>query len=215
MSAIQQVMLAYGSAVGGDPLFASVDSLLHFEGANGSTTFNDVKGKTWTVTSPAQISTAQAYFGSASGRFTAGSKISAAFPNSVSDFTVEAFVRPDIVSAGYRAIWFNAGGTGIGLYQKANTFIWYEAGDRCVSATISANTWYYVAVVRVSSVVSLYVNAVASGTTYTSTTPPATTQYVGSNAANTEDFIGYIDDLRVTIAARTISSTPTASFPDF
>jgi hypothetical protein len=210
--------LLYAANAGpSDPLFASVDTLLHFEGANGSTTFTDVKGKTWTVSGSAQISTAQQYFGTSSGRFAgSGAKISAALGSMSGDFAIEAFVRADIVSAGYRAIWWNAGGTGVGLYQKANTFLWYEGGDRCVSSAISANTWYYVAVVRVSTTVTLYVNAVASGSTYSpSTVPMAATQYVGSNAASTEDFVGYIDEMRVTLAARTISSTPVASFPDF
>lgn len=44
-------------------------SLLHFEGADASTTFTDETGKTWTRAGDAQIDTAQKKFGSASGLF--------------------------------------------------------------------------------------------------------------------------------------------------
>jgi len=198
-----------------DPFFGSVDSLLHFGGLNGSTTFTDEKPKTWTRTGAPVISTTESKFGGSSGRFPSGGKISAALgPIGTGDFTVEAFVRPDGIGAGYRAIWFNTAGSGVGLYQKANTFIWYEGGDRCVSAAISAATWYYVAIRRASGTLSLYLDAVASGTTHASTVNLATTQYVGSNAATTEDFVGYIDEFRVTSLARTISTVPTAPFPN-
>lgn len=44
-------------------------ALLHFDGADASTTFTDESGKSWTAASNAQIDTAQSVFGGASGLF--------------------------------------------------------------------------------------------------------------------------------------------------
>ena len=62
-------MLAHRVMMGvasGDPYFANVVALLHFDGADGSTTFTDVKGHTFTAAGNAQIDTAQSLFGGAS-----------------------------------------------------------------------------------------------------------------------------------------------------
>ena len=44
-------------------------ALLHMDGADGSTTFIDESGKTWTRAGNAQIDTSQYKFGGASGLF--------------------------------------------------------------------------------------------------------------------------------------------------
>jgi hypothetical protein len=44
-------------------------ALLHMNGSDGSTTFTDESGKTWTAVSSAQIDTAQSVFGGASALF--------------------------------------------------------------------------------------------------------------------------------------------------
>lgn len=60
VSAIQQLLSSYGGSVT-DPYFSSVVSLLNFPGADGSTTFTDVKGKVWTANGDAQIDTSLGY----------------------------------------------------------------------------------------------------------------------------------------------------------
>ena len=71
-------------------------SLLHFEGANASTTFTDEVGKIWTRWF-CKISTAQAQFGNSSGLFGGGDQISTPespdlmFGNG--DWTVDFWVR--------------------------------------------------------------------------------------------------------------------------
>ncbi|MGE3298622.1 MAG: phage tail protein, partial [Porticoccaceae bacterium] len=54
---------------GEDPYWNNVVALLHMDGTNGSTTFTDQKGHTFTATGNAQISTAQSKFGGASALF--------------------------------------------------------------------------------------------------------------------------------------------------
>ncbi|MGE3429317.1 MAG: phage tail protein, partial [Hyphomicrobiaceae bacterium] len=54
---------------GEDEYWNNVIALLHMDGTNGSTTFTDQKGHTFTATGNAQISTAQSKFGGASALF--------------------------------------------------------------------------------------------------------------------------------------------------
>jgi len=58
-----------GGAAGGDPEWANVLSLVHFNGADASTSFPDEKPNTWTANGNVQVDTAQSVFGGASGLF--------------------------------------------------------------------------------------------------------------------------------------------------
>ena len=64
-----------GGAPGTDPYWANVSALLHFEGANNSTTFTDQKGRTWTPSGGAKIITTASMIGSSAGSFGGGSDI--------------------------------------------------------------------------------------------------------------------------------------------
>lgn len=91
-------------AGGGDPYWANVVSLLHMDGANGSTTFTDQKGKTWTPNGNVQISTAQSVFGGSSAAFDGvNDSLSIAshadFGFGTGDWTVECFVRQTTTAA--------------------------------------------------------------------------------------------------------------------
>jgi len=82
------------------------------------------------------------------------------------------------------------------------------------ASTISASNWYYIALVRSSAGTKLYINGSQSGSTATDTTNYSSANlWVGANAGGAAAFYtGYLQDLRVTKAARTIT-TPTAAFP--
>jgi hypothetical protein len=70
MGAGQQMLMAGGGLSGpSDSLFANVAALLHFDGADTSTSFTDSTGKVWTAHGDAQISTAESAYGGASGLF--------------------------------------------------------------------------------------------------------------------------------------------------
>jgi hypothetical protein len=86
------------------------------------------------------------------------------------------------------------------------------------SGVLAINTWYYFAVVRSGTAVGnvkLYLNGTL---TYTSTVAITTdfnqtnTGYVGASRVGATLFPGYIDELRISRVARTIS-LPTAAFP--
>lgn len=93
------------TAAGGvpDPDFASVELLLHGNGANGGTTFTDssAAARTFTFSGNAQTSTTQVKFGSASLKFDGtGDYIQTPYDTTDfkwwdSDFTIEAWVYPE------------------------------------------------------------------------------------------------------------------------
>jgi hypothetical protein len=86
-------------------------------------------------------------------------------------------------------------------------------------ATLAANTWYYFAFVRSGTAtgnIKLYINGtleVSSATAITTDFNQTDALYIGSNRTGTTPaFDGYLDDIRITKAARTVTTTPTAAF---
>src|SRR5690348_5308082 len=100
----------FSSSGGGpttDPLFASVFSLAHMQGTNGSTSFPDqIAGRVWTPTG-ASITTAQSpYSGGSSGSFgTAGYLTTGTLAdwtflhNDTTDWTVDLWVYVNALGA--------------------------------------------------------------------------------------------------------------------
>ncbi len=96
---------------------ADVFSLLHFDGANGSTTFTDAAGNvTWARSGNAQIKTDQSVFGGASGYFDGNgdyltSSASATLKNLLTQsFTISGWVRPVSGRAAHRLFCTGGGG---------------------------------------------------------------------------------------------------------
>lgn len=218
----------------GDPYFSSVASLLHFEGSNGSTTFTDVKGKTWTASGNAQISTAKAQFGTASGAFDGtGDFVTgpshADFGFGTGDWTIEFWMNRN-PAGGDQCIFDNrnASNAGVAIYAgvsaSSDTVCVANNSGVIISNILSptAGTWYHIAVVRDSGVLRAYANGVRSGSaqptdtrTYASTPVPV----LGTNYLNSQGFNGYLDDLRITkgvcrYPSGTTFSVPAAAFPD-
>lgn len=219
-----------GVAPGGDPYWSNVVSLLHFDGANGSTTFTDAAGKTaWTGNGGAALSTAQSKFGGSalllngsSGYLTAATP--AAINLSTGDLTIEAWVYLKTVASVQTllATWttssavqcrslFNSTATLELAYSNSNV---HTAGG-----VITANVWRHTAFVRKGSSVYLFVDGVLVGSG--TLAPPASGSTgraeIGRNWENNAWFLnGYIDEFRVTqgVARYTENFTPpTAAFP--
>jgi len=86
-----------GTGVYGDPYFSNVVLLMHMDGANGSTTFADVKGHSATATGGAAVSTSVKKIGT--GALSLGKSDTIALGTSTDfdlsdDFTIEAWVYP-------------------------------------------------------------------------------------------------------------------------
>ena len=215
------------TVTGGDPYYSAVSLLLPMDGTNGSTTFTDSGPNAIAVTAVGntQISTTQSKYGGASGYFDgsgdyldmSGTGIATAF--GTGDFTIEFWYYPLSVSVQQNLV-DKIGSASNAIYlSSAGVLKYYVAGDRITGATLSANTWYHIALVRYSGVTKLYVNGVQSGASYTDTNNYALntgSPRIGAAFNNTVSVNGYIDDLRITKYARYTSAftPPTSAHPN-
>lgn len=199
-------------ASNGDPYWASVSALLHFDGADGSTTFTCQTGKTWSAGGNAQIDTTQSRFGGASGLFDgSGDYITttshADFGFGSGDYTVETWVRP--VGSGSDQTLFDCRGgasVGIGIYSSivsgGSGGKWGFANNLAVAAlgsVLAAEAWVHLAVCREGTTVRGYKSGLQEFTytdsrVYASSAPVS----IGSSSVGGQPFSGWLDDLRVT-----------------
>jgi concanavalin A-like lectin/glucanase superfamily protein len=152
-----------------------------FNGANGSTTFTDLKGKSISVFGAAQISTAQSTSGGSSGLFNGTSSYAQALDSVDFDFGTGAFkidfyfylnslsgnqcFIAKYATSSERYLVYLESTTGKITFKRQNT----GGADRItpVQSTTSPviNTWYRVTVDRVGDTIRLVVNNVIEGTT--------------------------------------------------
>jgi hypothetical protein len=231
VSATQQVLLARGVSAGADPYFANVVSLIHFDGANGSTTFTDqIAGRTWTRTGTSiAISTAQSKFGGSSLSSVSASEYltsdtpASDFTFGTADFTIEFWHR---TPASFPSFWFpldfRTSGAGVQpcfLYNGA--WQYYTAGAvRITGSAASVNTWYHLAISRVSGTTRLFIDGVQQGSSYSDSNNYVQSRAVINTNGNGPGSFGaaaYYDELRITKGVgryTTNFSPPTAAFPN-
>lgn len=211
---------------GGDVYWSNVSLLLHMDGSNGSTTFTDSSSNalSMTVSGSTAISTTQVKYGSASGGFTAAGKLTAP-SNSVlsmnADFTVEFWVYrtgttgsfDSVVSAASESNFLiRAGG--------ANPAVLVGGGNNIANTlSFTQDTWHHIAVVRNSGTYKVFKDGTDITTsTYTdSSTRDFSGLIIGESSESGRNFVGYIDDFRITkgVARYTANFTPPiAAFPD-
>lgn len=214
------------------PVTAVANTSLLCNFTNAGIFDNAVKNDLLTV-GTSQISTAQKKYGTGSMLFNVSTDYCRTFcpPKThqfgTGDFTIECWAYCTNLAGG------NAGTMEIIDFRSAtsvevmptliiagSTFIYFTNGiTRCQSGTISANTWYHVAVVRYSGNTELYVNGTNVGVTYADTNNYLDgTPTIGNYLPNpVYGFAGYIDDVRITkgIARYTANfTTPTQAFPN-
>lgn len=196
--------------------------LLHFDGANGSTTFVDEYGHTITPVGNAQISTAQSKFGGSSALFD-GTGDSLTLPTTSDltlgsgDYTVEAFVYPTI-GTGLRTV-LSLGdydsGTGCLWYLNALRMYLYANGQLTSTATLTLNAWSHVAWARAGSTVKAFINGVEVAS-WTNSTNISGTNYraIGYDPQySASSWQGHIEEFRLTkgLARYTANFTPPAA----
>jgi hypothetical protein len=216
---------------GGDSYFANVASLLHFDGADGSTTFTDVTGKTWTAFNQTQIDTAQSKFGGASGLFD-GSADYIATPNHADfdltnqDFTIEGWVR-FVSLAGVQQVFSRwlGGQNQIGFWAGAGFGVYISTtGSNSILALPytsfpAINTWYHYAVCRSGADLKLFINGTQAGSTYNIGTSAlhSSTNALSIGADALGNLNGHHDDFRWTTGTGRYTSAftpPTEAHPD-
>lgn len=214
------------SGGGGDPLWASVTSLLHFDGADGSTSFPDSAGRTWARTGAVEVDTAFSKFGGASGLFGGGRLdcSDAEISIGTGDFTLECFLRgTQFGTASGGTLLDNRAGTvttNLVVFQpnSSSSLVFFANGaTRVTTSAMANNVFYHFAICRASGVTRVFLNGVQQGSNYTdSNNYTFSILRLGQNLAGSSPLIGHIDEFRLTKAARYTANftPPTAAFPD-
>jgi hypothetical protein len=218
-----------------DPYFANVGLLLPLDGADGATSFVDVKGNSLSRTGAAALSTAQAKFGGSSlalltsdSKLVLGSTANTAF--GTRDFTIEGwFYFVSGAPSAYRPVYtnytaWNGGGSmyigGHAVYGGNMSFLSNGAFDIHEASAIPLNTWVHYAFVRKGTTVAIYRNGVktVSGAigAATATTQATNPGFIGGAGDSSGSLWGYMDDFRITNGVARYSvdfSAPTTPSP--
>ena len=218
-----------------NPLLTLV--LLHFTGADGSTTFTNSAPVAYTfINDDAAISSTEikANFGS-SGFFDNSGSIpfrkiesSSTAPDlRNTDFTIECLIYPTALNFTSCEI-FGAQRINsdlcyaMGIEQSTNTLVASFFGSQIIhQTTVTLNTVHHVALVRSGNTFALYLDGIKSTTTLTviqgtiDTYIPATTLKIGVGEGGiAAHFTGYIDEFRLRKEAMYLAgfTPPTAPF---
>jgi len=225
----------YAAAGPTDPNFANVVLLCHFDGTNGSTTFIDSSSVARSVTATGSISltTAQQKFGTASldagaANSYAGAPFSTDWNFGAGQFTVEAWIRPTATISGFRGVvaqWGAAPNQGWYLGFNATTVAWIYSTTGTAFTQLTAtfsptlNAWMHLAVDRdAGGILRVYTD----GTQRILASPPAIFNstlglYIGNDGLLTHNFVGQIDEVRITKGVARYGGAftpPAAPFPD-
>lgn len=219
-----------------DPYWDDVVLLMHMDGANGSTSFTDLKGHTFTRDGPSvadgvYISTAQSKFGGSSAYFNGQSALLTADSTDwiLGDAsTIEMFIRPGTLGGVLIAQWnINADfafylmltSGGELTYAEANT-----GANTTSGAGIATNNWYHVAMCQSGTSAKIFVNGVNKKSFSLPATGANSAQqltigcFLSSGPIPSNIYDGYIDELRITkgVSRYTTDFTPpTAPFPNY
>ncbi len=231
------------AVIPGDPNYNSVSLLLHFDGADGSTTFTDNSPtpKTPTVNGNAQIDTAVFKFGGASGLFDGTGDYlqyaqNAAFDFGSGDYTIELQYKPNVTNTTQvflaytkTTVAVNADVAFVFSYngattQKVQFVVYTQAGGTVVVAStnnLPTSDFTEIALSRVGTAYYLFMNGVLENTVFESgliNAPTGRVLRVGSYHDGTPfPLNGWIDELRITkgVGRYTTGYTPqTSAFPN-
>ena len=205
--------------------------LIHANGTNGSTFFEDDNGvrahRGIIANGNAKISTTQSQFGGSSAQFDGtgdGLTITdlTPFAFGTNDFTMECWIRFTPIPSGFVNIidfrdFAGSGANSPVIYMNSAT-VAYATGTTAritTSTNLSSNTWYHFAVSRSGSSTRLFVNGTQVGSTFTDTTNYTCNAFTIANAKELGTGInGFIDEIRISNSARYTSNftAPTTPF---
>lgn len=233
MFGVAPSLLSSTAALGGDPFFANVMLLTHFNGVSGATTTFDSSpnARALTANGAVSLSDAQVKFGTAASLFAGGywaSPASAdfAFPG---DFTIEFQARKSVDGAGgYDTVVLtdtSNGSAANGWFIELSSvrgFLFAHAGGIPVISAQNPNDslYHHWAVSRAGGTIYLFKDGVLLTSAAFTTSVLAQGQFgIGRNDVNsTYPFAGHIDEVRITkgVGRYTANFTPpTAASPDF
>lgn len=199
----------YGGAAGIDQYFDYNTTLMHFEGANGGTTFTDTINNAITVTGTPTTSTTQFKYGTSSLSLNGSSYVS--IPNvafGANAFTVEGWFYPTSLPTNLNFFGQDNGSGSnpkLVLYMSVGVYAvdGGSLGTISTSTNVVANIWTHIAIVRQgvgANQTFIYINGTLAGTgtiaSATGMTQPFNIGYIGE--AFGAKFIGFVDDFRIT-----------------
>lgn len=211
-------------------------TLLHFDGADGSSVFTDasMRGVTFSVGGNAKLTTAQSVFGGASlfvadsgtGGYIYCDNDATAF-TLPGDFSIECWINIANTSS-QRVVWDTRPTTsGAGITVEISTgeqWRVYVAGtQRFLSAAMSVNAWHHLALCRAAGTIRAFLDGVSFGTPYADATIFSDNKltigsYIDQRGLLSNSFRGYLDEFRFTkgLARYTANFTPpSAAFDAF
>jgi len=223
-----------------DPYFSSVKLLLHFDGGEGSTYFQDLSPSPLlgAVSAGPAITPVSPRFGTGCGNFANAGHISyndvnRFAPGASEDFTIECWFRTtsaaslrNIASVYEQTIgrlgWMirmsdGSGSSGAGNKIAFNSSI-YGGSETYVSSTSNINdgNWHFLQIVRESGVLKLRLDGTQEASTSFPSAYTAVTDlrigYQGANQGN--NWVGQIDEFRFTRGIARSNVVPTAAFPN-
>ena len=197
--------------------------LLNKDGTN-SNIFDEAAANTLVLNSAAQSSTTQRKFTTSSSISIAGTddKVTVYNLGLSGDMTFEGwFNQTTAQSASYRTLLeastYNAT-TPFGLFTyNAQVQLWGLQNSVQITGSFTANTWHHIAIVRNSGTWTLYIDGTSQGTNTNNGTyvfADTTDWSFGAQGSNASDFIGYMQDWRISDTARYTANftAPTAEF---
>ncbi len=190
-------------------------ALLHFEGADESTTITDESGKVWTAHNSAQIDTAQYKIGTASLLINLVSPPDwidtpdhADFDLGTGDFTVDFWARL-ATNSGQRVFWAISNDADMArmvfdYYSGSLRFQVVSSSESVLldvskAATVNVDTWYHVALVRSGDDFKIFLDGTQCGATVTqSITLPDydAGPKIGLESNWSSKYDGWIDEFR-------------------
>lgn len=116
-------------------------------------------------------------------------------------FTVEAWIKPTSLDAGFQRFLSKSGAYGIGVSNSAIRFTTYGVKDYDLSYTLTIEEWVHIATVMdASNTITFFVNGEnigALGTSLGSANSSTDPLSIGSNSTGGEAFNGKIDEVRI------------------
>ena len=177
-----------------------------------------IGGSAFTAEGDAQLSTAQAKFGSASLLLDGTDDFVTSDDNidlSSGDFTIDMWIRPTSVT-GYKGLWESGTSSTLRAYLIGN-LVRLGVGPSTIIFTsttgVSANVWTMISIEREGNNYRLYINGTLEETGSTANRPDDGPLSIGKNSFS--DFNGYIDELRLSSVARyegTSFTEPSANY---
>lgn len=212
----------------GDIHYAKVATLLHCEGANGSTTITDSapSPKLVAALGDAKISAAKSKFGTASVLFDGSGdylRVTSGAPTGTGDFCLEMWINPSAVPTGDVMMmmrWLNSNGVNIEITTVGvlGFFIHGPSIHTTGGSLVPIGAWSHLALTRAGSVFRVFLNGVQQLTSTSTVNFSAAALDIGYDASvPARAFAGNIDEIRLTLGAARYTAPftpPDAAFPD-